>query len=43
MTMLLTRSSDVGDKPRDAFMQHAMAWLTPKNTTPSPCWYCWSF
>jgi len=25
------------DKPRDAFVQYAMAWLTPKHATPHMC------
>jgi len=36
----MTRNSDIADKPRDIFMQYAMAWLTPppppkKKTVPA--------
>ena len=29
-----TRKSAIGDKPRDACVQYAMAWLTPPKHTP---------
>ena len=30
-----TRNSAIADKPRDAFVQYTMAWLTPKHARPS--------